>query len=193
MVVAVAVGRQGIDTLLVVSQVILSIVLPFVMFPLIWLTSSSVVMRVKKPKRLPMKLSSHEKGEKITVDSKEKGVCVENIVVVTDDVLPEPSARKSNVDGVTESKLVGGDDEDEDVLSRLSSSRGTGKEIEGEEKEVVSNMVHLETIPSQPEDDDSESEYIDYSNGWITMILSYFIWLVVVVANGYLLVTLAID
>ncbi|KAK0245935.1 smf Mn2+ and Fe2+ transporter [Armillaria nabsnona] len=46
-VVAVAVGRGGIDSLLVVSQVILSIVLPFVAFPLIWLTSSRRVMRVE--------------------------------------------------------------------------------------------------------------------------------------------------
>ncbi|KAK0505985.1 smf Mn2+ and Fe2+ transporter [Armillaria luteobubalina] len=45
--VAVAVGREGIDSLLVVSQVILSVVLPFVAFPLIWLTSSRRVMRVE--------------------------------------------------------------------------------------------------------------------------------------------------
>ena len=49
MIVAVAVGQKGIDTLLVISQIILSIVLPFVMLPLIWLTSSSTVMRVRKP------------------------------------------------------------------------------------------------------------------------------------------------
>ncbi|QRW00395.1 divalent metal cation transporter MntH [Ceratobasidium sp. AG-Ba] len=49
MVVAIAVGRQGIDTLLVASQVALSIVLPFVIFPLVYLASSDVVMRVPKP------------------------------------------------------------------------------------------------------------------------------------------------
>ncbi|KAK0465267.1 smf Mn2+ and Fe2+ transporter [Desarmillaria tabescens] len=46
-VVAIAVGRAGIDSLLVISQVILSVVLPFVAFPLIWLTSSRRVMRVE--------------------------------------------------------------------------------------------------------------------------------------------------
>jgi metal iron transporter len=46
-VVAVAVGRDGINALLVASQVVLSIVLPFVAFPLIYLTSSEVVMRVR--------------------------------------------------------------------------------------------------------------------------------------------------
>ncbi|KAL4243096.1 NRAMP family protein [Abortiporus biennis] len=46
MVVAIAVGKDGIDVLLVASQVALSIVLPFVAFPLIWLTSSKEIMRI---------------------------------------------------------------------------------------------------------------------------------------------------
>ncbi|KAH9950957.1 smf Mn2+ and Fe2+ transporter-like protein [Amylocystis lapponica] len=36
---------MGISTLLVISQVVLSIVLPFIVFPLIWLTSSKNIMR----------------------------------------------------------------------------------------------------------------------------------------------------
>ncbi|KAJ7103116.1 natural resistance-associated macrophage protein-domain-containing protein [Mycena belliarum] len=48
MVVAIAVGRPGIDALLVASQVILSIVLPFITLPLIYLTSSKTIMRVRK-------------------------------------------------------------------------------------------------------------------------------------------------
>ncbi|EGO02730.1 hypothetical protein SERLA73DRAFT_84509 [Serpula lacrymans var. lacrymans S7.3] len=49
MIVAVAFGRSGINTLLVASQVALSVVLPFVAFPLIYLTSSKTVMSVPKP------------------------------------------------------------------------------------------------------------------------------------------------
>ena len=48
-IVAATVGRSGIDGLLVASQVVLSIVLPFVVFPLVYLTSSHVVMRVTVP------------------------------------------------------------------------------------------------------------------------------------------------
>ncbi|KAG6866854.1 hypothetical protein C0991_008790 [Blastosporella zonata] len=47
--VAIAIGREGINTLLVASQVTLSVVLPFIAFPLIYLTSSKVVMGVRKP------------------------------------------------------------------------------------------------------------------------------------------------
>ncbi|CAE6457145.1 unnamed protein product [Rhizoctonia solani] len=48
-VVAITVGRQGIDILLVASQVALSIVLPFVIFPLVYLTSQESIMQVAKP------------------------------------------------------------------------------------------------------------------------------------------------
>ncbi|KAJ7722589.1 natural resistance-associated macrophage protein-domain-containing protein [Mycena metata] len=49
MAFAIAVGRPGINALLVASQVVLAIVLPFITLPLIYLTSSKTVMRVRKP------------------------------------------------------------------------------------------------------------------------------------------------
>jgi metal iron transporter len=52
MAVALAVGRPGINVLLVASQVVLSIVLPFITLPLLYLTSSKTVMRVRKPDAL---------------------------------------------------------------------------------------------------------------------------------------------
>lgn len=48
MTVAIVVGPSGVNALLVASQVVLSIVLPFIIFPLIYLTSSSRIMRVHK-------------------------------------------------------------------------------------------------------------------------------------------------
>ncbi|KAF8174935.1 natural resistance-associated macrophage protein-domain-containing protein [Pholiota molesta] len=56
MAVALVVGRQGIDKLLVTSQVVLSIVLPFITFPLLYCTSSKAIMSVRKrsPGALPM-------------------------------------------------------------------------------------------------------------------------------------------
>ncbi|KII93016.1 hypothetical protein PLICRDRAFT_49119 [Plicaturopsis crispa FD-325 SS-3] len=47
MVVALAIGRAGISALLVISQVVLSVVLPFVTLPLIYLTASRRVMSVR--------------------------------------------------------------------------------------------------------------------------------------------------
>jgi len=48
MAVAIALGRAGIDTLLVASQVVLSIVLPFITFPLLYCTASRAIMSVRK-------------------------------------------------------------------------------------------------------------------------------------------------
>uniref|UniRef100_A0A0W0FN74 Uncharacterized protein n=1 Tax=Moniliophthora roreri TaxID=221103 RepID=A0A0W0FN74_MONRR len=49
MAVAIAMGRAGIDMLLVLSQVVLSIVLPFITLPLIYVTSSKELMSVRVP------------------------------------------------------------------------------------------------------------------------------------------------
>lgn len=61
MVVAIAVGPNGINALLVASQVVLSIILPFVTFPLIYLTSSSRIMKVRKlPQLSPRTVTSRD-------------------------------------------------------------------------------------------------------------------------------------
>ena len=103
MVVAVAVGQSGVNAMLVASQVVLSIVLPFIVFPLVWLTSSRTVMRVYAP----------------------------------------APTRPARAEGVVE-----------------------------EEKDV------------------SEGEYLDFSNGWVVAGIGYAMWAVIVVANGYVIVTL---
>lgn len=45
--VSIAVGRDGLDTMLVASQVALSMALPFVLFPLLCMTGSKAWMTVK--------------------------------------------------------------------------------------------------------------------------------------------------
>jgi metal iron transporter len=103
MIVAVSVGRAGISAMLVTSQVVLSFVLPFIVFPLVWLTSSRTVMRVYSP---------------------------------------APTRPAPTTDGA------------------------------GEEKSVA------------------EEGYLDFSNGWIVASIGYAIWTVLVLANGYVLITL---
>jgi metal iron transporter len=68
MTVAVAVGEPGINTLLVASQVVLSIVLPFITFPLIYLTSCKSVMSVKKPLDAGSSNGGTEQGQTEVVD-----------------------------------------------------------------------------------------------------------------------------
>lgn len=73
MVVAIALGRKGIDALLVASQVVLSIVLPFVTFPLLWCTSSKAIMSVrKKPLVSPTSVSTLPALESSSPTSRDK-------------------------------------------------------------------------------------------------------------------------
>ncbi|KAK1216271.1 Manganese transporter smf1 [Marasmius sp. AFHP31] len=113
MVVAIAVGRKGIDTLLVLSQVVLSIVLPFITLPLIYVTSSRVLMRVR---------ASEPSG-----------------------ISPFPTHQPTPSD----SEVRVGD-------------------VEGE---------------------GGAGETRDFSNGWVTTILACAIWLLVSIANVYVLTT----
>ena len=49
--------------MLIASQVVLSIVLPFVIFPLVWLTSSRTVMRVRCPSIIAKAVSQKDVTE----------------------------------------------------------------------------------------------------------------------------------
>ncbi|ESK86095.1 transporter protein smf2 [Moniliophthora roreri MCA 2997] len=75
MAVAIAVGRKGIDILLVTSQVVLCVVLPFISFPLIYLTSKKEVMAVKvpssRPSLVPSATSSASSSSSTTLHPKE--------------------------------------------------------------------------------------------------------------------------
>lgn len=166
MIVAVVVGRPGINTLLVVSQVVLSIVLPFVMFPLVWLTSSTLVMRVKRPRDLVT-----EAALSTTMSTDEKEL---------EGKASAPSKLDASMDDDDVAVVVSASASTEDCQDILSTSKGKEKECD---------VVRLEAV--SPNDEDMQ--FVDYSNGWMLTIISYAIWIVVVVANGYLIVTLAID
>ena len=143
MAVAAAVGKDGIDSLLVITQVILSLVLPFVVFPLVWLTSSSLVMRVRKPEPSPQEPD------------------------FTDEVAAPSDPPEDSGDDVIDATMI-------------SESSRAAEDVEKKTEKTASVVI-------QPED-----AYVDYSNGWILTILGYAIWLFVMVANGYLIVTLAL-
>ena len=71
MIVAVAVGQQGINTLLVASQVVLSMALPFITLPLIWLTSCKSIMSVRKPRQRPRSITNVHVSEANLMDATE--------------------------------------------------------------------------------------------------------------------------
>jgi metal iron transporter len=102
MTVAIVMGRSGIDTLLVASQVVLSVTLPFIVFPLIYLTSSKSIMSVRKPR-------------------------------------------------------------------------------------MVSSLSDESTV------EEADTEIVDFSSGWVMTGVGIVIWLIIVAANAYVLIDLAIQ
>ncbi|KAH8100469.1 natural resistance-associated macrophage protein [Cristinia sonorae] len=152
MIVAIAVGKGGINTLLVASQVVLSIVLPFVAFPLIYLTSSKTVMRVRKP----------------VTSSK-----IDSQPLPSQETLDTPAEAGEGKPG--DRAIV------EDVAMEVES--GIGEKIES-----TLNVSAAEVCATS----DEEDEFIDYSNGWLMVVVTSIIFVVVVAANIYAIVVLAI-
>ncbi|KAG6331720.1 hypothetical protein ID866_7370 [Astraeus odoratus] len=131
MIVAIAVGENGISTLLVASQVALSIVLPFITLPLIYLTSSSRIMKVRQP-----------------------AACGPS-----DAAALSPGANSSS------------------KPAEADIPTSEGKREDAQE-------------PADPESTASNEEYADFSSGKIMTFIGALIWLVIVAANVYALVTL---
>jgi len=125
MAVAIGLGRPGIDALLIASQVVLSVVLPFISFPLVYLTSRKDIMSARIPK----------------------------VQVGEEKDTPLATPR-----------------DDDTVLNPLPHSTESGT---------------LQDLESQPSD-----TVVDYSNNLFVTLLAFSIWLVIVVANVYVIVTL---
>ncbi|KDQ31564.1 hypothetical protein PLEOSDRAFT_24093 [Pleurotus ostreatus PC15] len=83
MVVAIAAGRKGVDDLLVISQVVLSIVLPFITFPLIFLTSSKSIMSVRHPAERIETVNDDEGAVRNDAEGGEKTVDFSSGIITT--------------------------------------------------------------------------------------------------------------
>ncbi|TFY83316.1 hypothetical protein EWM64_g694 [Hericium alpestre] len=158
--VAIAVGRNGVDTLLVASQVALSIVLPFVVFPLVWITSSSAIMSVRRPLHPEPFASEHHGGD--PAEELQPEASPDDMVAV--------DAQKAEVAR-----------EDRMLADTMSLSRDAEKAEVTQQEGILADAASF-----------SEGGIIDYSNGRIMRYLGYAIWFIVVLANAYVLVELAL-
>ncbi|KAI0359087.1 Nramp-domain-containing protein [Trametes cingulata] len=152
-VVAIAVGRRGIDTLLVASQVALAIVLPFVAAPLILLTSSKSVMSVRRPPAATVPVNE------LSVPAQ-----VPPVLPIPDRI--EEALRPSQ--------------HDFDALDEKSIA------VVGESKD--------ERPPQDVEVDLSSDDdgYVSFSNHWVVTAISSLIFFIILAANVYAIVMLAL-
>ena len=139
MAIAIGLGMPGINALLVASQVVLSIVLPFIISPLLYCTSKKAIMTVCKTR---------------TGTGTGAGMIVE-------DATPEV---RFSVDDVPPSPV------------RDSSSA---------ERAVT---VVVEVMDS----DSGEIMKVDYSNNKLVIVIGVVSWLIIVMANVYVIVELGL-
>lgn len=149
-------GQPGIDTLLVASQVVLAIVLPFVAAPLIWLTSSKSVMSVRKPTAAM---------ESIQTASQDVSPTVPTPPVL--DILPDAIEE---VQTPTEPSVVD---------SRLDEKCHVT---------IVQHRVH----DQEEEMSLDEDAYVSFASGWVVTSLAYLIFFIILAANVYAIVMLAL-
>ena len=139
MAIAIGLGMPGINALLVASQVVLSIVLPFIISPLLYCTSKKAIMSVCKTR---------------TGTGTGAGMIVE-------DATPEV---RFSVDDVPASPV------------RDSSTA---------ERAVT---VVVEVMDS----DSGEIMKVDYSNNKLVIVVGVVSWLIIVIANVYVIVELGL-
>ncbi|KZT73258.1 natural resistance-associated macrophage protein [Daedalea quercina L-15889] len=146
-VVAAALGRGGVSTLLVISQDVLSVVLPFIVFPLLWLCSSKQVMSVKRTLRPSMR-------EKTLSQSS-----TDSAPGAWSDLDPRPSL---------------------DSDKRRSESPTTLEVTRGGHSGTVTLDVEM------------GEETVDFSIGIVSKVFGWLMWILIVLANGYVIITLAL-
>ncbi|RXW16604.1 hypothetical protein EST38_g9254 [Candolleomyces aberdarensis] len=168
-IVAVAIGRPGVDALLVASQVVLSIVLPFITFPLLWCTSSKAIMSVRKKK------TKTPDSEVSTMQSQSSDRDVKNGKGDAGRIEDGPTKASGSSAALSPSP------------SPSISSAGHKKALDS-----IASSVDSDSSLNLENGEDGD-EIVDYSNNKLTIAIGAVIWLIVVAANVYALVDLGLE
>lgn len=169
-IVAVATGRKGVDALLVASQVVLSVVLPFITFPLLWCTSSKAIMSVRKRKQTPIPQTP---------------LTVSGLTAVT----PLVSNQSTSKDKVIQSEVAVGPTPAD--LSSSPTAPGVESTLVKSPNPDTQSSTSITSDSSSSLESAEEYETVDYSNTKFAIVVGALIWLVVVAANVYVIVDLA--
>ncbi|KAG8982299.1 hypothetical protein FRB93_008174 [Tulasnella sp. JGI-2019a] len=168
-IISVALGRSGIDTLLIASQVALSMILPFVVFPLVWITSArSGIMRVWIP-------SQEGKGSVSDIGGK-----------VEADELPTcpPEAEGQTTAYLPTSPPITGRDSGESEIGLASAAR----QMPPPTPSLLMPVPNEQTQTSSPQ---CVGRYEDFSSPWYVTTIGYTIFTIMLAANVYAVVQLA--
>ena len=198
LILVLVAGRNGLSGALNASQVVLSLLLPFVSAPLIYFTSSKRIMRVavnnncsqenmsslkssaSDLNKVPLLLSNEDDGSNFELQ--------ELSVVVSEE---DPSAQELGKPAVTES-LKGGPTigETTTTTTTTAATATTGSSGSSSGNDDTAAAAVGERVQSVSEDN-NDTEYIDMSNSAITTIAAVLVWIAVSALNFFMLVSFA--
>lgn len=171
-VVAIAVGRDGLSQMLVASQVMLSVVLPFVIFPLVWLCADEKVMTVRN--------GGPETDDVLEQDMNQEQESSSAPVLSSSDPLPRSSvASPSSISLVAEAEVAS-------VTPKSSSAVETLLRL----CKTLFYLVRYGSWSRPPVTDSSATKCRSFKSHWSTTAFGYALFTVVTVANAYVLLML---
>ncbi|WVQ94443.1 hypothetical protein IAU59_001522 [Kwoniella sp. CBS 9459] len=188
-IVASAVGPKGMNTMLVASQVLLSIVLPTVIFPLVYLCSTAEIMTVQGPEIDSE--SEHGSGNGIPMTTlgpsepraPQTPQAQSPLLEAASETFPRPSARTVEEEAGIRDTLSSGAAHvpPPGIRTRMRSSAGMDANLSLSVEQVEEGMS---STPSR-----RSKSYV--SPKWVTA-LGYALFGVVVLANMYVIVQLGL-
>ncbi|KAF7791103.1 hypothetical protein EIP86_002064 [Pleurotus ostreatoroseus] len=205
--VAIAAGRGGVDALLVASQVALSIVLPFVVFPLLWLTGDRGVMSVRKGEDADADADTEEdentKGKKGEIGE----ACVEDVEAGLP-TLPSGGVEDRDCAHEQDRQSTSCPPSPHSPASRsispaypsphLPPSVHTPSRTPAPSQHPSTS--HLPSCPPSqnatpdpdPDPERAAPPSVSFASHWSARVLGWALWLVIVAANAYAIVSLGL-
>lgn len=178
LVVTAAVGRSGLSQVLNASQAALSILLPFLVLPLIYFTSRPSIMCVE--------VSGKGDGAQSTATAVHPVPTAGTTSVAALATAPPPEPELPLYDTKAETNISAAEGPSSDTdspepcpdkedITEQAASRPSSS------KEDVTTQTIEQSVP----------RIANYTNSWLTMVFGTLIWLFICVLNVYLIVQLA--
>lgn len=191
-IIAGAVGREGLSAALNGTQVVLSVVLPFVCAPLIWFTCRGRYMRVESSSGLDPSDEAGESGGGHGPDLRiGDGQSVENAIGI------EVDAEKGNSDNAdtepTSTRLISSDNTTATTTPLVPNIAFSAKELEAGTLNLANrnrngNRNRNRNIKGSRngngvQEAQNENSIIEMGNHWVTTVFAILIWIIIAVMN----------
>ncbi|KAL5346759.1 NRAMP-like transporter smf-3 [Pseudogymnoascus australis] len=164
-IIAAAVGKDGLTAALNGSQVALSVALPFVSAPIIYFTCRSRYMTVRPPR--PVEPQADDDS-----DDEAEAEALSSVTPGAEGAMGEDAKTEGAVPAITTTLPPPGG----------SEAKSNSAPRDPEPRDDVADMVEGAHASSLDEDAAGEG-VVNYKNGWVTTVFAVLVWLFIAVMN----------